>query len=233
MTADTTTRARELADRVGAFIRETVIPYEKDPRNESHGPSDELRRELQSAAHEAGLLVPQLPEHLGGHDLSHGETAIVFRAAGYSPLGPIALNIMAPDEGNMHLLHKVATPEQQDRYLRPLAAGTIRSAFLMTEPDGGAGSDPSMMMTMAERDGDDGVISGRKSVITGGDGAGFGIIMAKTGTTATMFLADMDTPGISIERVLDTIDSSMPGGHAVVRLDNVRVAADQILGELD
>jgi acyl-CoA dehydrogenase len=233
MTTDTSNRAHTLAARVDDFIRETVIAYEKDPRNESHGPSDALCEELQTHARDAGLLVPQLPEHLGGHDLNHKETAVVFRAAGYSPLGPIALNIMAPDEGNMHLLHKVATQEQQERFLRPLASGAIRSAFLMTEPDGGAGSDPSMLATTAERDGDDWVISGRKSFITGGEGAGFGIIMAKTGSTATMFLADMDSPGISIERVLDTIDSSMPGGHAVVRLDNVRVPADQILGELD
>ncbi|MDH3643798.1 MAG: acyl-CoA dehydrogenase family protein [Gammaproteobacteria bacterium] len=233
MTADSNTRANQLAEKVDAFIRETVIPYEKDRRNESHGPSDNLREELQSAARDAGLLVPQLPELLGGHNLNHQETAVVFRAAGYSPLGPIALNIMAPDEGNMHLLHKVATPEQQERFLRPLAAGAIRSAFLMTEPDGGAGSDPSMLATSAERDGDDWVIAGRKSFITGGEGAGFGIIMAKTGSSATMFLADMDSAGISIERVLDTIDSSMPGGHAVVRLDNVRIPADQILGELD
>ncbi|MCZ6710215.1 MAG: acyl-CoA dehydrogenase family protein [Gammaproteobacteria bacterium] len=233
MTSDISLRARELADVVDAFVRDTVIPFEKDPRNDSHGPTDELREALQGEARNAGLLTPQLPEHLGGHDLNHRKTAVVFRAAGYSPLGPIALNIMAPDEGNMHLLHKVATPDQQQRFLLPLASGAIRSAFLMTEPDGGAGSDPSMLMTTAQRDGDDWVISGRKSFITGAQGAGFGIIMAKTGAAATMFLADMDTPGISIERVLDTIDSSMPGGHAVVRLDSVRVPADQIMGELD
>jgi len=233
MTNESADRAQALAAKIFDFVKDTVIPYETDPRNESHGPSDELRVELQSAARKAGLLVPQLPQHLGGHGLDHRQTAIVFRAAGYSPLGPIALNIMAPDEGNMHLLHKVATAEQQERFLRPLAAGTIRSAFLMTEPDGGAGSDPSMLATVAERDGDDWVISGRKSFITGGAGAGFGIIMARTDTSATMFLADMNAPGISIERVLATIDSSMPGGHAVVRLDNVRVPSDQILGELD
>jgi acyl-CoA dehydrogenase len=226
-------KVSELVARTTEFVTDRVIPYEKDPRNEAHGPSDALRVELQTAAREAGLLAPQLPKHLGGHDLNHREMAAVFRAAGYSPLGPVALNIMAPDEGNMHLLHKVATPEQQERFLQPLAAGTIRSAFLMTEPDGGAGSDPGMLATMAEKDGDDWVIDGRKSFITGGEGAGFGIIMAKTGSSATMFLADMNTPGISIERVLDTIDSSMPGGHAVVRLDRVRVPADQILGELD
>ena len=228
--SNNTEQVNALVDSVNEFIREVVIPYEKDPRNEDHGPSASLRDELVAAGRAAGLIAPQLPESLGGKGLNNREMAPVFRAAGYSPLGPIALNIMAPDEGNMHLLEVVATPEQQERFLRPLAAGDIRSAFLMTEPDGGAGSDPSMMATTAVRDGDDWVINGRKTFITGGEGAGFGIIMARTETSATMFLADMDTPGISIERVLETIDSSMPGGHAVIKLDNVRVPADQILG---
>tara|TARA_A100001037_G_scaffold306189_1_gene349748 strand:- start:4462 stop:5634 length:1173 start_codon:yes stop_codon:yes gene_type:complete len=231
--SDNNEQLGSLVASVDAFIRDVVIPYESDPRNEDHGPSESLRRELVEAAHTAGLVAPQLPEWLGGHGLSHRATAAVFRAAGYSPLGPVAMNIMAPDEGNMHLLEKVATSEQQERFLKPLASGAIRSAFLMTEPDGGAGSDPSMMSTIAERDGDDWVITGRKTFITGGKGAGFGIIMAKTGESATMFLADMDTPGISIDRILDTIDSSMPGGHAVINLEGVRVPADQILGAAD
>lgn len=224
---------KELVEAVDDFIRAEVIPLERDPRNESHGPSAGLRSELVAAGRAAGLLAPQLPPTLGGRGLTHRQTAAVFRAAGYSPLGPIALNIMAPDEGNMHLLEKVATPAQQDRFLRPLAAGETRSAFLMTEPHPGAGSDPSMMETTAVQDGDDWVINGRKTFITGGEGAAFGIIMARTDTSATMFLADMDTPGISIERVLDTIDSSMPGGHAVIKLQDVRVPADQILGAAD
>jgi acyl-CoA dehydrogenase len=131
----------------------------------------------------------------------------------------------------MHLLEKVATAGQKDRFLRPLAAGEIRSAFLMTEPDGGAGSDPAMMRTSARQDGRHWIISGRKWLITGAQGASFGIIMARTGQAATMFLADMGTPGIVVERVLNTIDESMPGGHAVVRLEDVRVHEDQILGE--
>jgi len=145
----------------------------------------------------------------------------------------VAMNIMAPDEGNMHLLAKVATPEQQERWLRPLAEGHTRSAFLMTEPDNGAGSDPSMMQTTARLDGNHWVINGRKWLITGAEGATCAIIMARTTTGATMFLTDMTTPGIVIERVLDTIDQSMPGGHAVVKLEDVRVPADQILGELE
>jgi len=222
-----------LRDKVSTFVRNEIIPMENDPRQGPHGPEESLRQDLVGKARDAGFLTPHAPAEWGGLGLDNVGNALIFEAACYSPLGSLALNIQAPDEGNVHLLDKVATDEQKERWLRPLAEGRIRTVFHMTEPDGGAGSDPSMLATTAERDGDDWVISGRKSFITGGEGAGFGIIMAKTGSTATMFLADMDSPGISIERVLDTIDSSMPGGHAVVRLDNVRVPADQILGELD
>ncbi|MDP1962304.1 MAG: acyl-CoA dehydrogenase family protein, partial [Reyranella sp.] len=222
-----------LVARVDAFIRETVIPYEGDPRIDQHGPSDDLRRELQGKARAAGLLAPHVGKAFGAHGLNHRQVARVFRAAGYSLLGPVALNIMAPDEGNMAMLEKVATAEQKERFLRPLAAGETRSAFLMTEPDGGAGSDPSMMATTAVQDGNHWVINGRKTFITGADGAAFGIIMARTEHGATMFLAEMGGPDIRIDRVLDTIDRTMPGGHAEMTLENVRVPADQILGEID
>jgi acyl-CoA dehydrogenase len=226
-------REMALAGRVQAFIRDVVIPFEKDSRIERHGPSDALRVELQGKAREAGLLSPHVGEAWGGLGLHHREIATVFRAAGYSLLGPIALNCMAPDEGNMCLLEKVASEAQKERYLRPLAAGAIRSAFFMTEPDDGAGSDPSMMQTTARRDGNHWVISGRKWLITGADGAGLGIIMAKTENGATLFLTDMKDPAIVRERVLDTIDRTMPGGHAVMRLDDLRLSSDDILGEVD
>ncbi len=203
---DSINHVDELVLSINNFIRETIIPYEKDPRNEDHGPNPSLRKELIYEGSKAGLIAPQLPSSLGGYDLNHKEMAKIFRASGYSLLGPIAMNIMAPDEGNMHLLEKVATPEQQEQFLKPLAAGETRSAFLMTEPDGGAGSDPSMMSTIAEKNGSDWIINGRKTFITGGDGAAFGIIMAKTGESATMFLTDMQSPGIEIDRILETID---------------------------
>lgn len=228
-----TPRAAELEARVAAFIRDAVIPYEADPRIDAHGPTDALRVELQSKARDAGLLAPHLPEEWGGYGLSHVEQATVFRAAGYSLLGPMALNIAAPDEGNMHLLHKVASTEQKARFLRPLAAGQTRSAFFMTEPDGGAGSDPGMLKTTARPDGNHWVITGRKWLITGALGAGVGIIMAKTGEAATMFLVELPHEGIEIERVLDTIDRTMPGGHSIINLNEVRVPADQVLGEVD
>ncbi|MDP2261463.1 MAG: acyl-CoA dehydrogenase family protein [Caulobacter sp.] len=224
-------RAHDLARRVDAFLREHVIPFEQDPRIGKHGPSDDLRVELQRKAAAQGLLAPHVGVEYGGHGLDHREIAIVFRAAGYSLLGPIALNLMAPDEGNMCLIEKIGSAAQKDEVLRPLAAGEIRTAFLMTEPDGGAGSDPSMMKTTAVQDGNHWVINGAKTFITGAEGAAHGIIMARTDHGATMFLAPMTAPGISITRVLDTIDRTMPGGHAMVKLDNVRVSADQILGE--
>lgn len=222
----------ELEARTHAFIRDAIIPSEKDPRTDSHGPTDALRIDLQAKARDAGLLAPHLPKAYGGYGLTHREQATVFRAAGYSLLGPIAMNIMAPDEGNMHLLEKIATDEQKERYLRPLASGAVRSAFFMTEPDGGAGSDPALMKTTARQDGNHWVIDGRKWLITGAKGAAFGIVMAKTEQGATLFLVDSDTQGLEIERIPNTIDHSMPGGHSVVRLQGVRVNADSVLGQV-
>jgi acyl-CoA dehydrogenase len=167
-----------------------------------------------------------------GRHLSQQETAIVLRATGLSPLGPLALNTAAPDEGNMYLLGKVGSPEIKERFLRPLVEGYARSAFFMTEPaaEGGAGSDPSMMQTTCHLDGNHWVVNGRKAFITGADGAQVGIVMAKSEDGACMFLVDLPDPAIRIEHVPNTIDSSMPGGHAVVRIDNLKVPADQMLG---
>jgi acyl-CoA dehydrogenase len=139
---------------------------------------------------------------------------------------------MAPDEGNMFLLGKIASSEQKARFLAPLIAGDARSAFFMTEPaeEGGAGSDPSMMQTTAMYDRDAWVINGRKTFITGALGAQIGIIMAKSPDGACMFLVDLPNQAIRIERVLNTIDNAMVGGHAVVTIDHLRVPPDQMLG---
>jgi acyl-CoA dehydrogenase len=221
----------DLQDRTRAFIRDKIIPLEGDVRQERHGPTDELRRELNALAKEAGLLAPHVAKEYGGLGLGHVGRAIVFEEAGYSVLGPLAMNLSAPDEGNMHLMEVVATAEQKERWLRPLASGAIRSCFCMTEPPPGAGSDPAALLTTAVRDGDDYVIEGTKWFTTGAVGAGFAIIMAKgEDGRATMFLADMDQPGIRIPRVMDTLDQGFAGGHAVVEFDGLRVPAGDVLG---
>ena len=224
-------KAAEIAARVEAFVRDVVVPYENDPRRDGHGPSDELVAELRRKARAAGVLTPHiLPD---GSHLSQRETATVLKASGLSPLGPVAVNTAAPDEGNMYLLGKVGSPEMKERFLKPMVEGRARSAFLMTEPavEGGAGSDPSMMQTTAVQDGNHWVINGRKAFITGARGAKVGIIMAKSTAGACMFLVDLPDPAIRIDRVLNTIDSSMPGGHAILTIDNLRVPADQMLGQ--
>jgi len=224
-------KAAEIAARVEAFVRDVVVPYEKDPRCGDHGPTDELVAELRGKARAAGVLTPHiLPD---GSHLSQRETATVLKASGLSLLGPVAVNTMAPDEGNMYLLGKVGSPEMKERFLKPMVEGRARSAFFMTEPagEGGAGSDPSMMQTTAVQDGNHWVINGRKAFITGAKGAKVGIVMAKSAAGACMFLVDLPDPAIRIDRVVDTIDSSMPGGHSMVTIDNLRVPADQMLGE--
>ncbi|MFM2300426.1 MAG: hypothetical protein RLZZ84_162 [Pseudomonadota bacterium] len=233
----TTQRALEIGERVERFVRDVVIPYERDPRRDHHGaPLDELVHEMRGHARAAGVLTPHvLPD--GGH-LTQLETAYVLQKSGLSPLGPLAVNTMAPDEGNMYLLGKVGSAEIKERFLKPLVEGRARSAFFMTEPalEGGAGSDPAMMQTTCRQDGNHWVINGRKAFITGAEGASVGIVMAKAadvaaGGGACMFLVDLPDPAIRIEHVPNTIDNSMPGGHATVVIENLRVPADQMLGE--
>ncbi len=226
--AGATPRARAIAAKVEAFVREVVVPYERDPRLGPHGPSEDLVHELREKARAAGVLTPHILAD--GDHLSQVETAYVLIRSGLSPLGPVAVNTAAPDEGNMYLLGKVGSEPQKERFLKQLVEGRSRSAFFMTEPDGGAGSDPSMMTTTCRPDGNHWVINGRKTFITGAEGAKVGIVMAKSDDGACMFLVDLPDPAIRIDRVLDTIDSSMPGGHAVITIDNLRVPSDQMLG---
>lgn len=222
-----------LQSRVRAFIANEIIPMENDSRQSPHGPSEALRQALVEKARAQGLLTPHASRELGGLGLSHTAKAVIFEEAAYSPLGPTAMNIHAPDEGNIHLMEVVATEAQKDRWLRPLVQGRIRSCFAMTEPAPGAGSDPSMLATTAVRDGDDYVINGHKWLITGAQGADFAIIMARTEDgNATMFLTETDQPGFILERMMDSLDTCFTGGHGVLRFENLRVPAANVLGEV-
>ena len=233
MNFDIPAELAELQARVRRFVADEIIPLEGDPRCGPHGPDESLRAQLVELARRAGLLSPHAAREYGGLGLSHFGRAIAFEEAGYSMLGPVALNVFAPDEGNMHLLEAVATPAQKEQWLRPMVEGRMRSCFCMTEPAPGAGSDPSMLATTATPDGEHYVIAGRKWFITGADGAQLGIVMAMVpGVGATMFLTDMRAPGIVLERNMDTLDSCFPGGHGVLRFDALRVPASAILGEV-
>ena len=225
----------KLKDEVDNFVRQEVIPYENDPRWTDHGPTDELRRELNAKAKSAGLLAVHVQKEYGGRDLSHREKAVVFEAAGYSMLGPIAIHCQAPDEGNIHLMQEIATPAQKEKFLRPLATAEARSCFAMTEPQPGAGSDPSALATRAEPEGNGWVINGSKWLITGAEGASFAIIMARTGdgpADATMFLTELPHADFKLKRDLETLDSSFVGGHGVIDIENLKVSGDDVLGEV-
>ncbi len=229
----------DLAKRTAAFVRDVVIPVEREVAGVIHDAAEPLRRSLQDQAREAGLLAPHVPTEWGGCGLDVRGQSVVFEEAGYSLLGPLALNCAAPDEGNMHLLERVATEEQKNTYLRPLAAGESRSCFAMTEPAPGAGSDPSMLSTTATQVGGGWRIDGRKWFISGAHGAGFAICMARTSGAAgerggaTMFLVDADNPGMRVVRDLDTLDEGLFGGHSEVLFDNCVVGPDDVLGEVD
>ncbi|WP_218578226.1 acyl-CoA dehydrogenase family protein [Vineibacter terrae] len=228
-----------LRQRVLEFVTDKIVPFENDPRNGVYTVEDSLREEMVALTRAAGLLSPHGPREYGGLGLDHRSMAVVFEAASWSPLGPLAFNIQAPDEGNVNLLHQVATPEQKARWLPDIVAGRIRTVFSMTETaTDGAGSDPSLLQTQAREVNGGYVISGRKYMISAAIGATLNIVMARTFDVAgrdlgaTMFLTDAGDPAFKIDRMLETIDSNTPGGHAEVTFDGLFVPHEDVLGQV-
>ncbi len=228
---------KDIARRVRQFVDEHVIPLEE--RLAKTGADLTLAdvQGLRQKAKSAGLWAPTMPKALGGMGLNVQEIVPIFEEAGRSLIGPLAIHASAPDEGNMHLLHMFANDEQKERYLRPLVAGEIFSAFSMTEPPPGAGSDPTMIRTQAVRQGDEWVINGHKWYSSNGEVASFFIIMAQTNPDVpahqgcTLFLAPADTEGIHIVRDVPTMGPKDFGGHVEIRYDNLRLPHSAILGK--
>ncbi|BCB83763.1 acyl-CoA dehydrogenase family protein [Phytohabitans suffuscus] len=218
-----------LAEATRRFVRDVVLPSEPPP---GHHLAADTRRRLQDAAKEYGVFAPHVGAEFGGRGLGIQDWPAVFQEAGYSPFGPVALNCMAPDEGNMRLLELVATTDQQERYLRPLAEGRIRSCFAMTEPHPGAGSDPAALMTTATRTDGGWRIDGTKRFISGAAGAAFAIVMARDDRSgnATMLLVDTDNPGFRIGARVAAIDRAIDGGHPYVHFEDCVVADNAVLG---
>jgi acyl-CoA dehydrogenase len=241
MTIDLTTdpAVADLAARTAAFVRAVAVPEEERLGGVAGAGGEELRRHLQQAARDARVFAPHVSREYGGHGLDMRGRAVVFEEAGWSLFGPLALNIAAPDEGNMHLLEAVATVQQKAKYLRPLAEGAARSCFAMTEPAPGAGSDPAALATVATPTSGGWLVNGRKWFITGADGAAYTICMARTSGRpgdrggATMFLIDAGTPGLRITRHIETLDEGFFGGHCELELDDVFVSEEAVLGAVD
>lgn len=216
-------------NRYRAFIRNHVLPYDTTP--ESFDEHENIRPELldllRAKAKEEGLWAPQMPASRGGQGLPVVGMAACYEELNYSLFGPVAVNCAAPDDGNMILLEKVGTPEQKERWLQPIVEGSVRSAFAMTEPHPGAGSDPAMMLTTARRRGDVWVVEGRKWFITGAAEAKHFILVARTSDDArkglTAFLFDRDQPGWRITRRIPILGPEEHGGHCEIEFDHLEI----------
>lgn len=227
-------------DWARAFVREEIWPLETVAPGLPQRALDELYAPLQEAVRAQGLWAAHLGPELGGQGYGQVKLGLLHEVLGTSPYAPNAFGCQAPDSGNSEILALAGTAEQKERYLEPLLAGDLKSAFSMTEPDT-AGSDPTMLKTRAARDGDDYVLTGRKWFSSNASIADFLIVMAVTDPDArphqraTMFLVDADAPGVNILRDVPTMEHPWEaygqlGGHAEIVYDDVRVPAAQRLG---
>ena len=230
-----TPRVEAFRARIAAFVDAEILPLERDPASyDGHGniAADALQR-LRGLAREQGLWCLQLKEETGGMGLGKAGMAVCYEAMNRSIFGPVVFNSAAPDDGNMMVLEAAATPAQKSRWLDPIVRGELRSAFAMTEPHPGGGSDPSMIRTYAERRGDRYVINGRKWFITGAEEAAHFIVIARTSDDArkglTAFLFHRDQPGWHIVRRIGIMGPEEHGGHCEIAFEGLEVPAENVL----
>ncbi|MDH0092450.1 acyl-CoA dehydrogenase family protein [Achromobacter mucicolens] len=221
----------DLCARVRRFVDEVAIPAESPAIARDVAALDRCVAQLRARAKAAGLYAPQLPAQWGGLGLGWRALAEVLEEAGRSFLGPAALNCAAPDQPNMLTLLRLGNAAQQERFLAPLVRGEQRACFAMTEPAPGAGSDPSMLRTRAERRGSRWVLNGHKQFISGGVGADFALVLARGETGATLFLVPADTAGYRVVRDIGMVTGYQIGGHAEILLQDCEVGDDAVLGE--
>jgi len=216
-------------DRYRAFMREHVLPYDTTPESfdEHDNIREDLLEDLRNKAKENGLWAPQMPVSRGGQGLDVATMAVCYEELNYSLFGPVVCNCAAPDDGNMMVLEKVATDAQKERWLQPIVEGRVRSAFAMTEPHPGGGSDPSMILTTARRRGDVWRVDGRKWFITGAGVARHFILVAKTSDDPrkglTAFLFDAAQPGWRIVRRIPIMGPEEHGGHCEIEFDALEI----------
>lgn len=228
-------RIEDFRARMAAFVEARILPVEADRANwDAYGnialqPLERLRE----AARAEGLWCLQLRPETGGQGLGFVGMAVCYEEMNRSLFGPVVFNSAAPDDGNMMVLEKAATQAQRDRWLAPIVRGEVRSAFAMTEPAPGGGSDPGMIRTTATRKGDRYLIHGRKWFITGAAEAAHFILVARTSTDArkglTAFLYHADQPGWHIVRRIGIMGPEEHGGHCELDFDGLEIPAEAVL----
>ena len=224
-----------LRRQIAGFVNDRLIPLEADPGSyDAHENIDEgLLAALRAEARAAGLWCLQLPEDQGGRGVGLLGMAVCYEEMNRSIFGPVVFNSAAPDDGNMMVLNRLGTPEQKERWLAPIARGDVRSAFAMTEPAPGGGSDPSMIRTFARREGDRYVVEGRKWFITGAEAAQHFILIARTSEGAkdahTALMFDALQPGWRIERRIPIMGPEEHGGHCEIVFDGLEIPAANVL----
>ena len=227
----------DLRDRIETFVAERLIPLEADPASyDAHeNIALPLLDDLRAQARAEGLWCLQLSPEDGGAAAGPVGMAVCYEAMNRSIFGPVVFNSAAPDDGNMMVLAKLGTPAQKERWLAPIVEGRVRSAFVMTEPHPGGGSDPGMMRTTATRDGTDYVIDGHKWFITGAGAAEHFILVARSSKDArrghTAFLFHRDDPGWEITRRIPIMGPEEHGGHCEIRFDGLRIPQENVLLE--
>ncbi len=227
-----------LRRKIRSFVNDEIVPLESDPAAYDDHENIDLGHlaELREKAKAEGLWALQMPKARGGQGLNLAAMAVCYEEMGRSIFGPVAFNCGAPDDGNMILLEKVATEEQKARWLQPVVDGKVRSAFAMTEPAPGSGSDPSLMLTRAERHNDRWVLNGHKWFITGAEGAQHFIVVARSSDDErkglTAFMVDGDQPGLEVGRRIPIMGPEEHGGHCEVKFTNLDVPDENRLMEV-
>ena len=221
--------------RIAAFVERALIPLEADPA--SYDAHENVRLDLledvRAKARAEGLWCLQLKPETGGAGLGKVGMAACYEAMNRSIFGPVVFNSAAPDDGNMMVLEAIGTERQKERWLKPIVDGEVRSAFAMTEPHPGGGSDPSMIRTRAEKRGDRYVVTGRKWFITGAEEASHFILVARTsddpryGLSALLF--HRDQPGWRILRRIPIMGPEEHGGHCEIAFEGLEIPADDVL----
>jgi len=229
----------DLRLRVKKFVADEIMPLEADPANfDDHEMIDEaVLAKVREKAKGEGLWAPQMPIDRGGLGLNTVGMAVFYEEAARSRFGPLTFNCSAPDDGNMILLDRVGREDQKDKWLQPIIDGKMRSSIVMTEPAPGSGSDPTMMLTRAERKGNDKwVINGRKWFITGAEGAEHFILLARTSDdkrrSLTTFLFHKDQPGWNIIRRIPIMGPEEHGGHCEIEFDGLEIDDENRLMEV-